>query len=42
MTFNGALGDEQPSADLLVAQAVGYQPRDIGFALPENSRAPRI
>jgi hypothetical protein len=37
MTLHRALGDEQPGADLLVAQAFGHEPRDIGFALAEDA-----
>jgi len=39
VAVDGALGDEQPRTDLLVGQAVGDQPRDVGLALPERSRA---
>ena len=41
MAVDGAFGDEQPGADLLVGQAVGDQPGDIGFALAERARIGR-
>jgi hypothetical protein len=37
VALDGALGNEQLCADLLVGQAVGHQPGDIGFALPKDS-----
>ena len=39
MAVDGALGDEQARPDLLVAQAVGDQPCDFCFPLPEWPRA---
>ena len=37
MAVDGALGYEQPRADLLIAQAVGHQPGNLAFALPQDS-----
>ena len=37
MTVDGALGYEQPCADLFIAQAVGHQPCDLSFTLSEDS-----
>ncbi|HEX9359116.1 MAG TPA: hypothetical protein VF933_35570 [Streptosporangiaceae bacterium] len=39
MAVDGALGYEQARSDLPVGQAVGDQPRDVGFSLPEQPRA---
>src|SRR5437773_3809685 len=36
VAVDGALGDEQPRADLLVGQAVSDQPRDIRLARAER------
>src|SRR5438094_5062267 len=36
VAVDGALGDEQPRADLLVGQAVGDQPGDIRLARAER------
>src|SRR5262245_24996336 len=36
VTVHSVLRDEQPSTDLLVAQALGDQPRDLALALAER------
>src|SRR5712692_11639367 len=38
VAVDGAFGDEKTRSDLLVAQALGDQPRDLRFTLREQSR----
>jgi len=42
VAVHGALGDEQPRPDLLVGQALGDQPRDVGLPASLASRAPSV
>src|ERR1700730_1144710 len=39
MAVDGSFGYEKTRSDLFVGQAVGDQPRDIGFSVPEQPRA---
>jgi hypothetical protein len=39
VAVDGPLGDEQARSDLLVAQTLGDQPRDVGFPLRQRRHA---
>src|SRR6266446_10647656 len=38
VTVDGALGNEQPGSDLLVGQALGYQPGHVRLPLRQRAR----